>query len=469
MPAYLVKKDVAPSVAEANEAINFHGVNGIWGDDCGLERGILSMYVKPKGILRRLPAIPTEVDLIRVGAITGFKPNVDQDPPDKPCDTGRSGKYSTCRLDFELGSIKYSGDTIDWVEQQRRLNRSDENFALMGSLYGQGSLGAFGSGIWGNTPSDVLNRASELQIQTIAQNIALDLGRMVWTGDPSAPAPENMPGGATKSFKGFDLLVKTGYVDAGNTENECPTMDSQVYDFLWGDVCSGTVTINSVEMNLIQLLANACWRNEMLASDSNFNDFAGVLVMPEALFHQITDCYVCLYNTNFCATNTNFINDYAVRERDAMRNGMYIVLNGKTYIVEVDNGMPIQDATSDPDHHTGSERSADIYFIPLTLNGMAVTYLRYQDLRRGAQEFADAGQFGQRPPFRWTDDGKYVLTSQWVETCYLHSARILPGLVMLTPQLAFRINNVLWSDAIPLRSPYPDSPDFVIDTPLYPV
>lgn len=469
MPKNLIVKDVAPSVAEAMEAINFHGVNGIWGDDCGLERGILSMYVKPKGILKYLPAFPTNTDLIRIGAITGFQPNTDQDPPDKACDTGRSGQYSTCRLDFELGSIKYSGDTIDWVEAQRRLNRSDEDFTLTGSLYGEGSLGSFGSSVFGNTPADVLNRASMLQIQTIAQNIALDLGKRVWTGDPTAPAPENMPGGATKSFAGFDLLIKTGYANAGNPSDLCPTMDSQVYDFLYGDVCEGTVVVNSVSMNLIELMGAAIWRNESLAEDSNFSDFAGVWALPASLFHKITDCYVCLYNTTSCATNVNFINDWQIRERDAMRNGKYIVLNGKTYIVVTDNLIPVQDSTTSPDDLTGTERAADIFFIPLTLNGMAVTYMRYQDMRRGAQEFADSGMFGQRPPFRWTDDGKYVLTSQWVETCYLHSARILPGLVMKTPQLAIRINNVKWSDAIPVRSPDPDSPDFVIDAPLYPV
>lgn len=468
MPNLQITKDVSPSVAEAMEAVNFHGVNGIWSDDCGLERGVLSQYVKPYGILQYLPAFPTRVDVIRIGSITGFQPDV-EDEPDGACDTGPTGLISTCRLQFDLGSIKRSSKTIEWVEAQRRLNRGDENFSMSGYMLGPNELGAFSSGIFGPASRNVLNNTTELQMQNIAQSIALELGKMVWTGDPAGAYPANTPGGGKKSFAGFDLLIKTGYTDAV-TGDACPTMDSQIYDFGYQDVCTGELTIGEGEgsetFNLIQLLQAAAWRNEVLAEES-FVTMAGVLVMNKSLFHHITDCYVCQYNTNFCATNVNFINDYAVSQRDAMRAGKYLVLNGQVYIVVLDNGIPVQTATTSPDDLAGTQRASDIYFIPLTVNGTAVTYLRYQDLRAGTDEAAASGRFGPSPMFTWTDDGKYVLTKQWVETCYMYSARILPGLVFLSPQFAWRINNVMWHDAIPLRSPYPDDEDFVIDTPLY--
>lgn len=463
---FLQNKDISPSVASAHEATLFHGVNGIWGSDCGLDRGVLSSYVKPYGILQYLPAVPTRVDIIRMGAITGFQPG-EEDEPDGPCDDAPTGMYSTCRLEFDLGRIKRCGKTTEYTEAIRRQHRGDEEFLLMGTLGGNG-LGSLGNGIFGATNPNSLNFPTLMQIQSIAQNLALTLGEMVWTGDPTAPAPANTPGEGKKSFAGFDLLIKEGYTDSVS-DAACPTMDSQVYDFLFEDVCSGEILIpagTGRAFNLVNLMQAAVLRNEMLARDSYLAPLTGVIVMAEGLWQQLTECYACQYNLNNCTSNIVLNDGFTVRERDAMREGMYIRLNGKIYIVVTDNGIPVLDSVADPDNLDAGERASDIFYIPLTVMGMPVTWLRYQDYRVGAPEMAAGGAWDGASMFVWTDDGKYILTRQWVETCYRYCATIQPGLVLRTPQFAWRINNVKWTDAIPFRSPYPDSPDFVIDAPL---
>lgn len=461
----IIQKEISPSVAEAHESTLFHGNNGIWGTDCGLDRGILSAYVKPYGILQYLPAVPTNVDLIRIGAITGFQPDT-EDEPDGPCDDAPTGLYSTCRLEFDLGRIKRSGKTTEYTEAIRRSHRGDEEFLLMGTLGSPSALGGLGNSIFGATNPNSLNFPTLMQIQSIAQNLALELGRMVWTGDPSAPAPANTPGGGRKEFEGLDLLIRTGYTDAVSGEL-CPTMDSAVYDFDFGDVCTGEVTINGRDFNLISLLQAAALRNDMLARDSYLDPLVGIIVLNEALWQQLTECYACQYNLAFCSSNQTLNDGFTVRERDAMRNGMYLRLNGKIYVVVTDNGIPVLDDTTAPDDLVAGERASDIFFIPLSVMGMPVTWMRYQDYRVGAPELNAGGAWGTGASmFQWTDDGKYILTRQWVETCYKYSATIQPGLVLRTPQFAWRVNNVKWTDAIPFRSPYPDSPDFVIDAPL---
>lgn len=467
-PVLMRNKDISPSVSGAHEATTFHGVNGIWGTDCGLDRGIISMFVQPFGILQYLPAVPTRYDIIRIGAITGFQPGT-QDEPDKICDDAPTGMFSTCRLQFDLGTIKRCGEDTEYIEAMRRLHRGDEEFILSGILGNDSALGGLSTSLFRGTSPQSLNYPTYLQIHSIANNLALEMGRMVWEGDPSAPAPANTPGGGKKSFTGFNGLVREGYVDAVNTNNECPTMDSFVVDFEFQDVCSGEITLGGKVYNLINLLQAVALRNEMLARDSFLmqNAVQGVIVMAEPLWQQLTECYACQYNLNNCTSNIVLNDGFTVRERDAMREGMYIRLNGKIYVVVTDNGITVLDETSAPDDLDAGERASDIYYIPLTVRGMAVTFMRYLDYRFGAPELdvADAWTNGV-PMFTWTDDGKYILTRQWVETCYKYCARIHPGLVLRTPQLAWRINNVKWTDAIPFRNPYPDSPDFVIDSPL---
>lgn len=466
MSMVLVNKDISPSVAAVHEATIFHGVNGFWSDDCGLDREVFSAYVQPFGILQYLPAYPTEYDLIRIGAITGFQSDT-EDEPDGYCDLGPTGLYSTCRLDFNLGRIKRTAKTQAYTDTIMRRDRGDQDFILRGRLgNSETSLGGLNSGIFNGTSPQALNFPSELQRKAIAQNLALTLGEMIWEGDPTAPAPANTPGGGKKSFLGFDGLIRVGYEDAGG-EGECPTMDSQVYDFNFGDVCSGEVDINGRTFNLISLLQAAAMRNEMLARDSYLMPLVGVIVMAEGLWQQLTDCYACLYNLNNCSANIVLNDGFTIRERDAMREGMYIRLNGKLYVVVTDNGIPVLDDSDDPDNLDAGERASDIYFIPLSVMGMNVTYMRYLDFRLGAANLNVTSAWGDpRGMFTWTDDGKYLLTRQWVEECWLFSATIMPGLVMRTPQFAWRINNVKWTDAIPFRNPYPDSPDFVIDSPL---
>lgn len=462
----MARKDISPSVASVHEATMFHGVNGIWSDDCGLARDIFTTYVQPYGILQYLPAFPTQFDLIRVGAITGFEPD-SEDEPDGYCDDGPTGLYSTCRIDFTLGRIKRSAKTQAYTDTILRTDRGDQDFLLRGNTsYGQ-SLGSLGNRLFNSTSPQALNYPSELQRAAIANNLALTLGEMVWEGDPTAPAPANTPGGGKKSFWGFNHLIRTGYVDAVG-EELCPTMDSQVYDFDFGDVCEGEVIINGRTFNLISLMQAAALRNEMLARDSYLTPLVGVIVMPEGLWQQVTECYACQYNLSaLCSTNQSFNDGFTVRERDAMREGMYIKLNGKIYVVVTDNGMPVLDEVADPDNLDAGERAADIFYIPLSVMGMAVTYLRYLDFRLGLPNLNVIADWGDpRAMFTWTDDGKYLLTRQWVEECWKFSAAIMPGLVLRTPQFAWRINNVKWTDAIPFRNPYPDSPDFVIDAPL---
>lgn len=457
-------KELSPSVANAHEAAQIHGVNGIWGTDCGLERGILSTMVGPEeGILSYIPAAPTNIDIIKYGAITGWRP--DETPePDYPCENAPRGVYSSCRLQFELGHIKRDGMTIEITQAISRANRGDEEFFLMGAMNRDVMGGLSSSSVTGDFGTQALNVATVMQMQSIAKAFANEVSSMVWIGDPTAPAPANTEHGGKISFWGLDNLVKTGYRDSVNN-NLCPTMDSAVYDFDYENVCDGEITVNGTEFNIVTLLAVAEWRNRSLAESSHLNPVTGVIVMHPALWQELTACYPCLYNTDRCSTNVVLNDGITVRQRDEYRNGMFLPINGKTYIVVTDWNIPVQDATTTPGELSGTELASDIFFIPLrVLGNVPVTWLRYKDFRRAAPERAVLDARGFPLPFVWTDDGKYMLSYEYVNFCYEITGILEPGLVFRTPQLAWRINNVKWNYPIPLRSPIPGDTNFVFDT-----
>ena len=106
------------------------------------------------------------------------------------------------------------------------------------------------------------------------------------------------------------------------------------------------------------------------------------------------------------------------------------------------------------------EFASDIYFVPLTANGFAVTRLEYLDYRRIMPMLDSLGQGRNNLRF-WTNDGRYLWTVQDTRECIDVTGRTEQRIILQTPQLAGRIQNVRYAPLQHLRSPYPDSPYFV--------
>jgi len=133
--------------------------------------------------------------------------------------------------------------------------------------------------------------------------------------------------------------------------------------------------------------------------------------------------------------------------RDAMRNGMYIDINGNRYTVITDTGI-LESTVAGSGEYTSS-----LYFLPLTINqSFPVTYREYLDYRaagpdlallRGTQSF-------------WTDTGIYgwSITDEkgW---CYQLHLRTEQRIILRTPQLAGKIQNIKYAPLQHIRTPYP--------------
>jgi hypothetical protein len=457
-----LKKDIVPSVSPTMDATNFHGLNGLLGDDCSLDREVVANIVKPQGLLTVLPALPTRLEQWRTAAITGYNPDSTPEP-ETPCEDAPSGTYSTCRLEFNLGRIARDSKTININEAIRRANLGDTDFVLRGSMLGNG-LGNLGSPMTtGDDNARIMNIITLSEIKGIGINLTRELSRMIWSGDSTAPAPANTAGGGRVEFDGLDLLINTGIADAKTLEL-CPAMDSLVYDFNFANICDA-----AADPNIVRVLSNAEFRIRDIAERTGLAPVQWVIVMSRMAFYELSECWPCMYNTYRCGDQSTGItgdttpvrfNDGTNRRMiDEYRNGMFIPINGVNYPVIVDDGITELSNADDPANlpEVGMY-SSSIYFIPLTIQGgWPVTYLTYLDHSFAAADM----QFLNNQTTFWTDSGRFMWASEFVKWCYKLSAEIQPGLVFRTPHLAFKVENVMYQPTFKERSAFPGDPEYL--------
>jgi len=169
----------------------------------------------------------------------------------------------------------------------------------------------------------------------------------------------------------------------------------------------------------------------------------------------------CAYNTNRCSSavgsnSTVFIDGREnVSERDAMRRGMTIDINGRTYKVITDNGIFEHNNINKAGLPAGSYASS-IFAVPLTITGnFPVTYRQYVDYRLGS---ADVALLRGKEQFFWTDQGVYSWAIEQIKWCYKLALKTEQRVILRTPQLAGRIDAVKYIPTQHLREPDPDSP-----------
>jgi len=192
------------------------------------------------------------------------------------------------------------------------------------------------------------------------------------------------------------------------------------------------------------------------------NPVTWAFVMRPELWFELSAVWPCRYLTHRCAntggSNPVVINDNVnVNMRDAMRNGMYIDVNGRKYPVIVDDGIFEHTNINNASVAAGSYASS-IYIVPLRVRGnFPTTYWEYIDYRNVDTQISPMGAGARQVPF-WTDNGRFLWVYRDNGYCFDLQSLIEPRMIMRTPQLAGKLQNVLYSPLQHLASPYPDSP-----------
>jgi len=450
--AYMASGGDPQKILDAQKAVVTHisgpgslfGGGGIFSTP-GLEPDVISAYVSPQpGLMSLLEWYPSVFDQPRFGTITGFTGETGANPTN-PCDNPPHAYMKGCNLTAQFGRLSRATNTIEFDKVMRELHAGiTTELMLRGRLLGLGNISPAGL-----SEPDVLNIYTMAEMVTVGALLERLLTNHLWQGNPA----NNTAGGGYMEFPGLTRQVATGQLDA-DTGTACPALDSDVKDFNYQDVCGTTPDI----VNYLSTLEFYLRYN---AQNMGLMPVRWAIAMRPDLWQVLSECYPCAYNTNRCSNavvggSVTIDGREMTLERDRMRQSMTIDINGYTYPVVTDIGIPEQTNIEDGNVPAGCYASS-IFMIPLSIVGnFPVTYMEHVNYQAGARDVS----LLQGKEVFWTDRGRYswALDSQlW---CYELVAKIEPRVVLRTPQLAGRIDHVGYCPLQHTRVSDPSSPYF---------
>ena len=437
--------------ASTMTAQKLHGLRGTF-STFGLERDVISTHVQPHGIASVLPLLPNNDEDPRYGALTGFSDDIGSEPA-TPCDDAPTGFLKACNLTAQFGRVARSTETIEMDELGLRINRGDfTDLVLRGLDLGMGER----AGLMPRNlnPNQILNIVTMSQMVTAGVRMERVLTRHIWQGSPA----NNNIGGGYKEFPGLDNQIATGQVDA-DSGTACPSLDSDIKNFAFNNV-------NGADGNdIVDYLSMLEYFIYTLAADTGMLPAEWVFVMRPQLWYELSRVWPIAYNTDrvaialAAATNARVTIDGRenIRERDTMREMGQIAVNGRTYKVIEDTGINELNSSTSGSLSPG-EYASDIYMVPLRVVGnFPVLFRQHKDYRQAITEFS---VLRGKERF-WTDGGAFSWAFEDSKWCVKLTAKTEQRVVLRTPQLAGRIQNVKYAPLQHLREADPTDAHWV--------
>lgn len=426
----------------------------------GLESDIITSYVRPDGISgelqRRGHIFPTTIEQPVLGLITGIQDD-GAAAVANPCSDAPTGYLKACNLFFQSGRLQFDTATIEFDKIFTQLNSGvNTDLRLRGRLLGV-SEADFPRGLNEDQVVKLVFMSEMVKVgMLMARGTTNQMGltRQNWQG----AIANNTAGGGYKEYPGLDAQITTGHVDA-QSGTACPAVDSDVKNFNYQNLFSNNANNTP---NIVWYLAMLEYYLRFNAQRMGLDPVEWVVVMNPNLWAEFTSVWPIAYNTNRGAelltvgnTRLNLDARAMTDERDAMREQMTVAINGRRYPVVVDDGINEQVNGDNANIPAGSYASS-IYMLPLTINGgFPVSYLEYYDYRVGMQQIQ--ALMGKQT--WWTDGGSFSWAlDPIIKWCTKMSAKTERRIVLRTPQLAGRIDNVLYSPLQHLRESFTGSP-----------
>lgn len=440
-----------------------HGPGGVFSFP-GVDPTVFSSIIGVEsGIMSRLPKFPSVYTDPTYMTITGVQDDSGSEPTNV-CDAAVvAGLTKACKTSAPFGRFRRQTREIYLDRIGQRTDPSDPmNLNLRNLTFsGPGPMGdsLYHPALAPSGPGGVM--VSEMMKLFLEFGVSSNRGlaQMLWQGNPS----NNTAGDGYREHPGFQELVTTGYVDIENNTS-CPSLDSDIKSFNYRNVDGSDLTIS--DSDIVVTLSYMFRYLRSNARKMGLDPATWVCCMREELFWELTASWACQYMTDRCrVSNTNqdrLVVDAneALRFRDEMRNGSYLLIDGMRVPVLFDDGIPELNDTTSANLNAG-EFSSDIYFIPLTvLGGTPVTYLEY--FQHNNQQIAEMlGQGRLSNQVFITNDGAWIWTVERTRLCLLWEGKVEPRLLLRTPQLAGRLQNVKYVPLQHTRQPFPDDPYFV--------
>lgn len=323
--------------------------------------------------------------------------------------TFRSG-FGEAYIETEQGQINKMGGRINLADTDRRL----VNLAGMGNPLMPEPL----------QMAQNINTPLGLSYMKMYVTMLREWMRVLFTGNYGSAS-----GIFTKEFNGFDNLIIENPVDVeGNT---IQAASAKVIN--WNNVSASGL---NGSYNLVDYIAGLMHYVERLSEDTEL-PMQGVITIDPDLFWVITQFWPCSYLTNQCATDDSggqrviVTGGEQTTMRDDMRREGFLWVNGKR--------IPVVPTTAITKTAFGPGFSSSISYIPLYALGRKVTYIEgFNQWNTDVQQFVQAGNV----LYRAYNNGLYAIAPLQTRFCVENMLGFQPRLIMRTPWLAWRIQNV---------------------------
>jgi hypothetical protein len=443
MPGLGFKHD-APGSPGAGYA---HGPGGLLTYP-GIDPDVYSTIVGTRpGILAAMPTRASVFTNPVFEVVTGIRDTADSTKEDV-CDVAPvGGLMKGGKISAPFGRYEYATREIELNRLGQRNDRADPvdirlmNNPLSGDIFGLTQ-----------TPNGnpLVSEMSKVMFER-SVFAHRNLSQQVWNGNPA----NNSAGGGYKEFPGLDLLVNTGHVDA-ETNAALPSLDSDVKDanFAKVDVDSDTI---------IDALTYLARYVKQLAITTGAMPVRWVFAMRETLFYELTKVWPCSYYMGGCtvtdASGQRIVIDAKdqIELRDQMRSGAFLLIDGIQYDVILDDAITELTSTTNANVDEGCFAS-DIFLLPMSvLGGTASLFLEHFDYENADIQDAIANMVlaQTRTNGAWIDT---VTQTRW---CIQWQMKIEPRVILRTPWLAGKLENVQYCPLQHPREAFPTAPYFV--------
>lgn len=421
------RKDVA---YDAN-TIYLHGPNGLLNAP-GIEPDVMAVIQRPRGLSQYLPLIASNDMVPLFDVITGQSEGEGAEPADVCSEPPGPGDLKEEALTAPFGLVNRRTDKVTATAFGRRTNRAEPM-----DLYLVNQMVA--NSPWIPDPArdtNFIQSERGYKLFMLGMEFEREMERQVFSGNYA---------GATNGyaqFYGLETLVNTGKVGALSGQ-AVPALDSTIIN--WGSgLFDGTVTINGKALNIVELLSSLIHFMEARAADTGLAPVQYALVMPRDLFWELTAVWPCQYLSTGCGVNDSAGERFIVAtgreqvlDRDMYRNRSFLMINGRAYPVIQSEGM------SQAQAQLGV--STDIYLLPMSVGGRRSLYFNYFDFNNAS--LTEALQDLPEGEIFTSNNGLFVLTYERSAFCWYVQAIVRARLVLRTPWLAARIQNVVYKTA----------------------
>lgn len=430
-----------------------HGPGGLAAGIDG-EHPILSAMIRPQGLLSVLPILRADRHVTEfVTTFTGVTKSTGSEPEEVCDDPREAGLKKLCRLAIPFGRQRLK--TREWhlLRLGKLANRFEE--LSLGADFPIGLLERDNLTPFAGTPTvgaDVMRSELANRLFEMAIEFQRTLAPQVYTGDPANNTGSDPDTAGYKEFQGLDLWINAGNKRDATSMAVCKALDSLMMDF-------GGSTVNGTK-SIVRYITQA-WRwVNWNARAMGLAPATWVIAMRPDLFFAVADIWPCAYLSANCnvdggATNILAISDDTnVRLRDEMRTGSFLWIDGQRVQVVLDDSIAEETFADGGSSLLDGQYSSDIYIVPLTvLGGLRVTGFQYFDQRLSVAE----NMITRLANFWTTDNGMFLWNSTFKDLCLDMRATVEARLIMQTPQLGARIQNVVYAPDIHLRESNPDA------------